>query len=231
MSFLTDLNTALADLSRSAGTSSLKIGLVLGLFLLSFVGGGWLVYNWAVKPTEIVRSEDSKVLLEKIQKVCKLVTVEGSFSDIYSYEDHYYYDISLFTKKALLKVNAKVLVGVDLTKAKFATNTARKELTISNIPQPEILSIDPDVQYYDVTEGTFNNFTAAELTQLNVKAKAQIKEKAQNSELMHIAEKQGNAIFDLMEYICTDAGWRVVYNPPRKTEAEKGKIFIDTLKQ
>jgi hypothetical protein len=161
--------------------------------------------------------EDHKILLEKVQKVCKLVTVEGTFSDIYTYQDYQYYDVSPFRKKALIVVNAKVLVGLDLTKAKFETNQATKTLTISQIPPAEIMSIDPDLRYYDITEGTFNQFSPTELTTITRNAKEQIKKKAENSELLRMANTQSNTLFDLIEFSCKDMGWTVQFNPPRNS--------------
>jgi Protein of unknown function (DUF4230) len=136
------------------------------------------------------------------------------------YKDYQYYDVSLFQKKALIVVNAKVLVGIDLTKAKFKTDNATKTLTISNIPPVEIIAIDPDMRYYDITEGTFNAFSPDELSKLLANAKEQIHLKAQKSELMKAAEQQSNTIFDMIEMLCKDMGWTVVWS--EQTPALKG---------
>ena len=211
---LARVRTACRELLAALLTTPLKIAVAVGILLLTFLSGAWLVYNW-LRPSEKVVTEDAKVLLEKVQRVCKLVTVEGTFSDIYSYKDYAYYDISPFQKKALMTVNAKVQVGIDLTKSKFKSNSLTKTLIISDIPPPEILSIETDLKYYDITEGTFNSFSEAELTKLNQNAKEQIRQKAQNSSLIHIADEQGNAIFDIITLFCNDAGWQVVFDPPR----------------
>jgi len=79
-------------------------------------------------------TEDSVVLLEKIRTVCKLVTAEGEFSEIYSYKSSYPFDFSFFTKKALIRVKAKVSVGYDLTKIKIEPDTKNHTLIISGMP-------------------------------------------------------------------------------------------------
>ncbi|MBK9982671.1 MAG: DUF4230 domain-containing protein [Saprospiraceae bacterium] len=56
--------------------------------------------------------------LEKIRTVCKLVTAEGEFSEIYSYKESKWFDVSFLSKKALIRVKAKVSVGYDLSKIK-----------------------------------------------------------------------------------------------------------------
>ena len=63
-------------------------------------------------------TEQSQVLMEKIKTVAKLVTVEGYFSEVYDYQDYWNYDVSMFRKKALIRVKAKVSVGYDLSKMK-----------------------------------------------------------------------------------------------------------------
>ena len=55
-------------------------------------------YTWSVK-MEV--TEESKILLEKIKTVSKLVTVEGYFSEIYDYQEYWGYDLSPFRKKSL----------------------------------------------------------------------------------------------------------------------------------
>ena len=200
----------LVELVQSIRKNTMILLVVAGLFVFTFVAGLAVAVR-VFTPTAPVVTEDSKVLLEKVQKVCKLVTVEGTFSDIYSYKDYQYYDVSLFQKKALIVVNAKVLVGIDLTKAAFKADHTAKTLTITNIPAAEIMAIDPDMRYYDISEGTFNSFSPEELTKLLTNAKAQIKAKAEKSDLMASADKQGNVIFDMIEMLCADMGWKVVW--------------------
>ncbi len=204
------------ELIQSIRKNTLVLLVVAGLFVFTFVAGLAVAVRMFT-PEKAVVTEDSKVLLEKVQKVCKLVTVEGTFSDIYSYKDYQYYDMSFFQKKALIVVNAKVLVGIDLSKAKFTADHTAKTLTVSNIPAAEIMAIDPDMRYYDISEGTFNRFTAEELTKLLTNAKAQIKTKAEKSQLMVSANTQENVIFDMIEMLCKDMGWTVVWSDKAKT--------------
>jgi Protein of unknown function (DUF4230) len=211
----TEINAQVAEIFNTISSTPVKIATAMFVLMLTFIAGAWLVFNLMRPLGNKVVTEDNKILLERIQKVCKLVTVEGTFSDIYSYQDYQYYDVSPFRKKALIVVNAKVMVGLDLTKAKFKTDQATKTLTISQIPKAEIMSIDPDLRYYDITEGTFNQFSATELTTITRKAKEQIKAKAEKSELLTMADTQSNALFEMIEFATKDMGWTVQYDPPR----------------
>ena len=153
------------------------------------------------------------MLLERVESVTKLISVEGHFSEIYDYKDHYYFDISPFQKKALLRVKAKVSVGYDLEKLKIETDITNKKLIISGLPDPQILSIDHEIDYYDLQNGVFNSFSNQELTQLNANAKDYIRKKADTSDLFLQAEKQAAEIMDMIQFMAESAGWTVEILP------------------
>lgn len=186
-----------------------NILLILGVVLI-FGAGVWLTNYYHTWQEHKVK-EESQVLLEKIQTVCKLVTVEGYFSEVYDYEDYWGYDLSLFRKKALLRVKAKVSVGYDLDHIKIETRTEDKTIIISNLPEPEIISIDHDVDYYDISQGSFNSFSEKDYTMLNKKAKNYIEATAKESPLLKSAEKQGNQVLDLVEFMVKNTGWTLEY--------------------
>lgn len=187
--------------------------IVLGITILAvFLLGLW-ISKFYYTTGELKSQEQSEVLLEKIKTVAKLVTVEGYFSEVYDYKDYWGYDISLFRKKALLRVRAKVSAGYDLNQMKLEARPEEKVLIISNLPDPEILSIDHNIDYYDITEGAFNSFTATDYTRLNQNAKAFIEQKARESDLLLSAEKQGNQALELIQFMVENAGWTLRYQP------------------
>ena len=184
----------------------LKKILILLAIIAMFLLGGYLVHRHY--QAQLLEQEiSSQVLLERVKSVTKLITVEGYFSEIYDYKDHYYFDISPFQKKALLRVKAKVSVGYDLEQLKLETNEATKTLIISNMPDPEILSIDHEIDYYDLQNGVFNSFSSQELTQLNKNAKDVIEENARKSTLFEQAENQSAEMMEMMKFMVESAGW------------------------
>jgi len=186
-----------------------KIFILLAL-LLFFVGGVFLTkkyYTW----NEIQAKENSQVLLEKVKNVYKLVTVEGHFSEVYDYEDYWGYNFSFFRKKALIRVKAKVSIGYDLEKMQIEALPEKKQIIISQLPEPSIISIDHTLDYYDITEGTFNAFTKEDYNKLNANAKQFIMEKATESELLASAKKQGNQALEMMAFMVENSGWELVY--------------------
>jgi uncharacterized ubiquitin-like protein YukD len=154
--------------------------------------------------------EDVQVLVEKMKNVSKLITVEGYFSEVYEYKDFMAYDISLFRKKALIRVKAKVSAGVDLNNMKIDVQPMTKTIKISNFSnKAQILSIDHDLDYYDISEGTFNSFSTEDYNLMNEKAKNYIKEQAEKSELLQNASKQTNQILEVLKTMGQTAGYKV----------------------
>ncbi len=190
---------------------TIKSILIPAALLLVFFLGVLLTRQFYLRPGKQQVEESAEVLLEKIKTVAKLVTVEGYFSEIYDYKDYYYYDLPFFRKKALLRVKAKVSVGYDLGQMRIDAYPERRLIVISNIPDPTIISIDHDLDYYDISEGTFNAFNEEDYDRINRNAKQFIEAKALESDLIERAEEQGNRILEVIEFMATNAGWRVSY--------------------
>ncbi len=186
-----------------------KAFIIVGL--LVFFGLGVFVtrYYFTFKVEQKVE-ENSEVLLEKVKTVAKLVTVEGYFSEIYNYKDYWGYDWGIFRKKALLRVKAKVSIGYDLRKMKMEAQEETRTLILSNIPDPELISIEHDIDYYDLQQGAFNSFSEEDYNKLNKGAKDYIVAKVEESDLFEQAQAQGNEMIELIRFITESAGWTVV---------------------
>lgn len=192
------------------------------LLVISFAAGIGLTW-WYFQGMKVKKEEQATILLEKIKNVSKLITVEGYLTEIYDYKEYYGYDWSPFRKKALLRVKAKVSVGVDLGNMDIALNQENKTVTISGIPAPSILSIDHQVDYYDLQEGTFNNFTSDDITRLNTNAKNFIRAKAEESELMNAAGEQTRKVIDMLRFLVETDGWRLEVKEDGRWKMEDGR--------
>ncbi|MFZ1457390.1 MAG: DUF4230 domain-containing protein [Saprospiraceae bacterium] len=160
---------------------------------------------------KVQEAESSTLVLEKIKTVTKLITVEGQFSELYNYKESYEYDFfNLFSKKIILRVTAKVSVGYDFEKVNLTVDSLTKTITLNEMPLPEILSIDHDLDYYDISQGTFNSFTVDEYNMINKRAKQLIAMKAKNTPLLTEAEKQKSEYIKMMEMALKSGGWQLV---------------------
>jgi hypothetical protein len=168
---------------------------------------GWWISGLIDPKKDRVTDQDSTILLEKIEKVTKLVTVEGYFSEIYSYKDYYKFDFWPFRKKALLRVKARITAGIDLNDLKIGAEEEHKKIVIKGNFMSDILYMETDFDYYDLTEGTFNSFSEKDHTELQRKAKDYIRNSARESDLLIQAEEQVKDLIQLLRFMIESSGW------------------------
>jgi len=158
--------------------------------------------------------EESTSLIQKqIKNVGKLVVTEGSFSQVYSFKDskRFYLDVFSARKKALIVVNAEVTIAYDLSKLKTEVNSETKTVTITYIPDEEI-SINPNIQYYDVTQDYLNQFEAADYNKIQKRIEKSLIKKIEKSSLKSNAKNR--LVSELQKiYILTNSmGWTLEYD-------------------
>lgn len=181
-------------------------------------------YNYFIKNRKKETIEkQSLVLLDKIKTVCKLVVVEGEFAEIYHHKNDKDYLFGLFSssKKALLIVNAKVLIGFDLKKILLQADTTNKKIILKEFPKPEVISFENNYKFYDIDNGMFNKFKTEEISQLNEDAKQFILEKIPDSSLMQTAQKEALQSIQIMESIVSTIGWKLDYSALKIENSDK----------
>lgn len=176
--------------------------------LVAFAVGGWLTYQYFVPRQNKV--ESASVLLEKIQAVAKLTTVEGTFSEVYNYSEYQGYFTFLWDKKVLVRVRATVAAGYDLEQLHFEADPLTKTIRMSALPEPQILSIDHTLDYYDISEGIFESFAPEDYNRINQRAKDMIRDQAEKSTLLPAAKEQAAKMLDLIRFMVEGAGWKLV---------------------
>ena len=193
------------------------IGLLSGAVVV-----GVVFYLYRSYFTKSKTEEQSVILLEKIRNVSKLITVESDFSEIMHYSDAKNILLNLLSshKKAIVLANSKVMVGFDMKQMRITPNTKTKTLTIVHFPEPEVLSIETDVEYYDVSNGLFNKFAANDLTLLNKKVRENIETKIPQSGILQTANNKALETIGMIEQIVDTFGWKLLYSDlelPQKT--------------
>lgn len=171
-------------------------------------------------------NQQSLILLDKIKRVCKFITVEGDFAEIYHYEDVKEKFLKLISskKKALIVINAKAHVGFDLSKVQMRSHLKSKTVVLSHFPQPEVLSIESNINYYDKQDGMFNKFEASDLTELHTKAKEHILDKIPQSGLYNVAKLEALEAIQLIENLVETIGWSLDYSALKIEEVETKKL-------
>lgn len=199
----------------------LFIGLAAGAILAYLIFAGF-----HKERSKLKTNEQSVILMDKIRSVCKFITVEGDFSEIYHYENlkEKYMSLIFGKKKAIVLINAKAHVGFDLSKIKMQSDNKQKKIILTDFPQPELLTVETDFKYYDKREGWANPFTTSDLTDINRDAKKHIVDKIPQSGLMEQAKKEALDTILLMEKIVETIGWKLDYTALTVDTSEKKKI-------
>ena len=187
------------------------------VFMVLFIFGAGILVSWNffnAKPKQAQIA--SQIVINKIEEVCKLVTVEGFFTEEVEYKDESdfstYMDYLLIKNylpvRATLKVNATVMVGYDMGSIKIEAIEKDNTIIVSNLPDPKVLSVGHEVVYFEKDEWTFlNELTEADYVYLNQEAEAQIRKAAEQSDLMELANANGNKMVDMMRFIAEASGW------------------------
>ena len=190
----------------------------MDMLLIGLALGGLLVYfgyhRWGVSKKKERIDTQSVILLEKIRNVCKLITVEGDFSEIYHYENvkEKWFKLLKGRKKALILIEAKAHIGFDLTKVKMRADKETQTVYLTDFPLPEVLSVETDLKYYDKKEGWANPFTASDLTEITSEAKNHIVDKIPGSGLLIEASEQALDAIRLMEQLVETINWKIDYS-------------------
>ena len=198
---------------------------LLGLLL------GAIVTYWVMRYIKVQNRKDltnaqSAILMEKIRKVWKLISVEGEFAEIYHYENTKERFMSMVSskKKAILLINAKAYVGFDLSRIRMEAITEKKVIRLTDFPDPEILSLETDLKYYDKKDGLFNKFDSTDLTELNSQAKEFVLQKIPESGLFDTARSEALEAVLLIQNIVETIGWTMDYQDLLLAKSSKGEL-------
>ena len=186
----------------------LFLGLALGA-----IGSFFIFQKFTAVKKKTLTEQQSVILLDKIKKVSKLITVEGEFAEIYHHENTQDKFLGLLSsrKKAIVLINAKTHIGFDFTKIRMKADIKKKSIILSEFPLPEVLSIEPSIRFYDIQNGFLNKFNSEDLTRVNKEAKDHILQKIPESNLMQTANQEAIEAIALMENLVATIGWKLDY--------------------
>ena len=190
----------------------------LFFFAVAVVMGGiaaWQIFNWMygskLRDNGNVVRQESTVLLERIEKVFKVVMAEGYFTEIYDHNsEKAFLGFWKMNKKALVVTKAKVSIGFDFGKVKTRRDETNRKLIIEHFPDAEVIAIDTDYKFYDIDQGWLNKFNHQEYTSMLSEAKRIMQEKAMTSDLPQIANRQ---VVLMMNQLAASINWQVEIVP------------------
>ena len=204
-------------------------------FILGFIVGAMVlsVYYLFAKKSFFKNKakEQSVVLLEKMRSVSKLITVEGNMNEIMHFQDEKSSLLNMVSskKKAIIMANAKIFIGFDMKKMRFEANANKQQIKVTSFPEPEVLSMETHLDFYDVQNGLFNKFDATELTDLNKKVKQNFTDKIPESDLLYSAKIKALDTLKVMEQMVSTFGWELKYDKIQKNNSLSKTVVIKRL--
>ncbi|WP_439130781.1 DUF4230 domain-containing protein [Polaribacter sp.] len=182
-------------------------------YILVFLIGFLIAKFWYQKDDRHQTQEETKVVVNSIKNLSKLVVSSSNFSEVYNFKDSkkYFYDYVSFDKQAIVTVNAKVEVGYDLSKLEVQIDSLAKKIYINKIPKEEV-SIAPDVKYFDLQQSQFNTFSKEDLNKINQKSIEKIKETLALTSLKKEAKTRFFEEISKIYQLSAIYGWQVVDN-------------------
>ena len=156
-------------------------------------GLAWLVSRFSLQPNNT--TVNHSVVVERVQKVAKLVSSETTLRDVIIYEDTWYGS----TKRSLVVVTGKVLAGIDLepgTSVQIDEKARRISITL---PQPDILGIEiTEMKTYDEQRGLWNPFNAADRDALFQRAREQLEKASRDLKVTETARESARELLEGM---------------------------------
>jgi hypothetical protein len=131
------------------------LGLVVGIGLAAALG----MLRWANVLGESHTRINQSAVVDRLQSVAKLVTTEAMLRDIVTYEDTYLGS----TKRSLVIVTGKALVGIDLAQPPdISIDQSARRISIG-LPHAQLVGLDIlDLKTYDESRGLWNPFHPAD---------------------------------------------------------------------
>ncbi|SHI73358.1 Protein of unknown function [Flavobacterium terrae] len=181
-------------------------------FALLFLVMAFFTYKYFSGEKENTTEYGSNLIQEQIKNVGKLVVTEGHYSQVLTFKDKdsYFGGLVSFDKKAIVVANSDVSVMYDLRQMKYEVDEENKTIRIVSIPKEEI-KISPDIQYYDIEQSKFNEFTGADFNNIAKKVKLDLAKKIEKSTLKSNAQNRLISELSKILLVTHSVGWKVEY--------------------
>ena len=156
-------------------------GFLLGILVMALLAIIYRVF-FTSKSAEVDIA--ATTIMKSVESISKLMVLEGQFTETYTYQERskVFFDLIPQKKKAIVILNAKVLIGYDLKKMVIFIDKENKKLLIEKLPKEEV-NIIPNLKFYDVQTSTFTNFTKDDINKVQEDAKDKIEQQIDQSNL------------------------------------------------
>jgi len=182
-------------------------GFILGVFVVASFA---LFYKAYFKSRNTNIETEATTIMKSVESISKLMVLEGQFTETYTYHEQskVFFDLIPLEKKALVILNAKVLIGYDLKKMVVFIDKENKKLVIEKLPEEDV-NIIPDLKFYDIQASTFTSFTKDDINKVQADAKSKIEQQIEQSTLKIQARQRLLENLNSLVQISNAIGWKV----------------------
>ena len=181
-------------------------GFFVGLLVMGVLF--FLYRKFTSKNTDV--EIEATTIMKSVESISKLMVLEGNFTETYTYQENskIFFDLIPQEKKAIIILNAKVLVGYDLKKMVIFIDKENKRVVIEKLPKEEI-NIIPDLKFYDIQASTFTSFDKDDINKVQADAKHKIEQQIEKSSLKIQARQRLIENLGSLVNISKAIGWTV----------------------
>lgn len=158
----------------------------LGLLVGLGTAEGLRLFQWTSSLGTGRTRVDQSIVVDRLQSVAKLVTTEAMVRDVISYQNTWFGS----TKRSLVVVTGKALVGIDLSKSPgVGIDEGQKRITVS-LPHARLVAIDiVELATYDESRGLWNPFHPSDRDSIYQLAREKLAGTAQELAVISHAEE------------------------------------------
>lgn len=182
-------------------------GFLIGILVMAALAMLYRVF-FKSKNTEV--DIEATTIMKSVESISKLMVLEGQFTETYTYQERskVFFDLIPLEKKAIVILNAKVIIGYDLKKMVIFVDKENKRVVIEKLPQEEV-NIIPDIKFYDIQASTFTSFNKDDINKVQDDAKAKIEQQIEQSTLKLQARQRLLENLNSLVQISNAIGWKV----------------------
>lgn len=153
---------------------------------------------------------EATTIMKSVESISKLMVLEGNFTETYTYQEKskVFFDLIPQEKKAIVILDAKVIVGYDLKKMVIFVDKENKRVVLEKLPDEEV-NIIPDLKFYDIQASTFTSFTKDDINKVQADAKQKIEQQIENSSLKIQARQRLIENLGSLVNVSKAIGWTV----------------------
>jgi hypothetical protein len=164
--------------------------------LILVIGAGYC--GSRLLPSRIAANKTSTVhdiVVSQMQTVAKLVSTEATVRDVVVYQNTWYGS----TKRSLVVVTGKLLVGIDLRDNPDVSIDQSKKLISIRIPPAKLIGVEiTDMRTYDEHGGLWNPFRPEDRDAIQRQARAQLSAAGNQVDLLRHANESAVTMLHML---------------------------------